>query len=491
MTKQPNSPVITIVGLTDAGKTAFFRTFLRNSQIGTIHAGAGTTGIIDDYSLCLENDKDTLFIICDTPGFQYGHGLISLLRERFPNRDLDSFTVQEILELIPQGKDNPKAVPFLHDILTWNQIQISDTVLAVIDVTEDPDSVGPQKNLIPFWKLIQKNKSLIVILNKSHAVTNGDQRAEKWLKCLTKEGLESIIEYDAHYRNMKAESALFDHLSEIYPQLRQRFMRKKERRIEEEEKRLQSSIQETARYLLKLANTKEKLGKGENEQNRFESAFAEKKLQSELKQAEEQYVDNITKIWGFTPAIVPDIGNFNPYVHRVEESFSKQRIATGAAIGAVIDIPFAGFSLGAGTLIGAATGGFVGKAYDMIRKRCFSSSGKAIFYVPDIKSFNLAIDRSLGLLIALYQRGHGTDEKTFIRLGRMDMIEIPDAIQYLQNITTSNEFRRLKSCLTDTVDKIGKLTSIDYRERKVEKLSKILSEYLSNHLNHIVKNNEW
>lgn len=477
MTELLKPPTMTLVGLTSAGKTAFLRTFLRDSRIGDVHAGAGTTGIVDDYPLYLGNDEDTLFTICDTPGFQNVRGLINLLDARFPARDFETFSVQEISNLIPEGADNPDAAPFRHDLLSWEQVQKSDTVLAVIDVTEDPDSGGPQRGLLRFWKLIQKEKSLIVILNKRHSVPDGDLLVEKWRKILENERLEPIIEYDAHYRNMNAESTLFNYLADLYPSLRRRFMRKKESRLAEEERQHQSAIRETADYLLKLAKTRVKLGEGKGEQGRCESEEAERQLVTKLRCAEEKFVKRITRIWGFDPSIVTDAGNFNICSHRLEESLGKQRVATGAAVGAIIDIPFGGLSLGAGSLIGAATGAFVGKTYDMIVKRWRSSSGKAVFFIPDIKFLDLAIDRSLGLLQSLELRGHG-NEKT-IKLGGMPFISLSPAIDQLQKIATADWMSRLLHIPSVAFDKIRKFTSIEYDERGVEQLSKTLSDYLS------------
>ena len=472
-------PTITLAGLTSAGKTAFLRTFLRDSEIGQIHASAGTTGIIDDYPLYLDSDKDTLFVICDTPGFQNVRGLINLLNNRFPARDLETFSIQEISSLFPQGKDNPDAIPFRHDHLSWEQIQKSDTVLAVIDVTEDPDSGGPQKGFLSFWKLIQKEKPLVVILNKRHSAPNGNLLTQKWRSILEKECLEPIIEYDAHHRNMKAESAIFNFLADLYPPLRRRFMRKKERRLSEGERQHQNAIRETANYLLKLAKTRVNLGKGKEAQNRFESEKAEKQLVDKLRCAEKDFVKTITSIYGFDPSIVSDAGNFNICSHRLEESLGKQRVATGAAVGAIIDIPFGGLSLGAGSLIGAATGAFVGKTYDMIVKRWRSSSGKAVFFIPDIKFLDLAIDRSLGILQSLELRGHGTPNETTIKLGGMPVISISSAIGQLQKIATADWTSRLLHIPSAAFDKIRKFTSVEYTERSVEQLSKTLNDYLS------------
>lgn len=479
MTEQLKPPLITLTGLTSAGKTALLRTFLRDSEIGDINAGTGTTGIVNDYPLYLENDKDTLFVICDTPGFQNIRGLTDLLNDRHPDRDLETLSIQEIYDLIPKDPDNPTASPFRHDQLSWDQIRKSDTVLAVIDVTEDPDSDGTQSLLLSFWKLIQKEKSLIVLLNKRYCVQDGDSLVEKWRKKLEKYGLEPLIEYDAHYRDLNAESTLFNLLADLYPSLRRRFMKKKERRLAEEERRRQEAIQKTAAYLLKLAKTRKKLGEGKEEQSRYESEKAEKKLIAELREAEEKFVWEITKIWGFDSSIVSDVGNFNIYSHRIEESLEKQRIAKGAAVGAVIDIPFGGFSLGAGSLIGAAAGGVVGKAYDLITKKWHASSGKNVFFIPDIKFLNLALDRSLGLLRALASRGHGTPAETTIKLGLMPIVCIPSAIDQLQKIATSDWSRRILSLPTAVFDNIRRFASIDYAGRDIEKLSQTLSDFLS------------
>lgn len=479
MTEQLKPPVITLAGLTSAGKTALLRTFLRDPVIGEIHAGAGTTGAVNDYPLYLENDQDTLFVICDTPGFQNIRGLTDLLSERYPDRDPVSFSIQEISDLIPKGEDNPNTSPFRHDQLSWEQIQKSDTVLAVIDVTEDPDSEGPQSLLIRFWKLIQNEKSLVIILNKHHCVQDGNLFSEKWRKKLEKEGLEPIIEYDAHYRNLKAESTLFNLLADIYPLLKRRFMRKKERRLAEEDRKRQEGVLTTADYLLKLAKTREILGSEKEEQDRYESEIAEKNLIAKLRDAEKEYVIRITKIWGFEPSVVSDVGNFNIYSHRVEESLEKQRIAKGAAVGAIIDIPFSGFSLGSGTLIGAATGGVVGKVYDMITKKWRTSSGTKVIYIPDIKFFDLAIDRSLGLFQTLVFRGHGVPIETTIKLNEMPIVSIPNAIEQIQKVATSGWIHRLLSLPSTTCDKIRKFTSINYTERDLKKLSATISDYLT------------
>ena len=473
MTELPNNPIITLAGMTNAGKSVFLRTFLRDQSIGVVGAGTGTTSAVDEYPLYLENEEDLLCFICDTPGFQSIDLLVQLLNAQFPERNIESFSVKEISNLIPQGKDKPDAAPYRHDSITWEQIQKSDTVLAVIDVTEDPDLGGPQRLLLRFWKLIQKEKNLIIILNRRHykrkddLLPNYDLLVDKWRRILEKESLGPIIEYDPNYRDMEVESTLFDLLAECHSSLRRRFIRKKERRLAEEKQLCQYSIQKIVTYLLKIATTREKLGKGK-EQDRTETEKAEKKVHSNLQSSEEQFVQDITKIWGFSASIVSEIGDFSPNVHRVEESFAKQRFLKGAAIGAFIDIPFAGFSLGAGSLIGAATGGIVGKAYDMIQTKYFKSTRKSVYYIPDVKFFNMAIDRSLGLLTTLYHRGHGMSEKATIKLCQMPIIELSQAVDILQVIATQNWPHVLQLYLTKSLK---------------EKLTIIFSDYLSSHLN--------
>ncbi|MGI5830983.1 MAG: DUF3482 domain-containing protein [Thermoguttaceae bacterium] len=477
MAGQMKIPLISLVGLTSVGKTAFLRTFLRDPSLGEINAAAGTTCEPDDYTLWLNDRKEPLFVLSDTPGMQRLIGLGARMKEQFTNRAFDTFSIAEICETIPNG-DDPAADSFCHDRPSWRKIHESDLLLTVLDVTENPSN-SDSRDMIPFLTLCRKEKPVVVVLNKVGSAYEEISFRSEWEKILDDEKLR-YLPYDAHDRDIDDESALFDTLADLIPSLGRKLEQIKNIRRNEEEKRREDALNDVARYLLQVARTKEFLGKRKGGQNRFESEEAEKQLFRDLAITEKKFVEKITSVWGFRPNVVADTGEFSDnvqYAHRVEVSLKRRRIAAGAAVGVSADLLFCGFSLGAGSLLGAAVGGALGWACDKAASSG-SSSAKLVFFVPDIKYLETALDRSLGLYRALSRRGHAVPVSSPIKLKEMPLLDAPEAIEELQRQQASGtDLASGLVALPMTIfEKIQQFQDADYSERAARKIVDFLKK---------------
>ena len=421
-------PKLSLVGQTDAGKTAIIRTFLRNSSLGEMSPEAGSTQQIENYTLYLYDQNREILTISDTPGFQRLHKLRLEYLENSASKGSDS--ISGICDFLDHGLGDI-APTFLHDSLSWHDIADSDAVIAVIDVSEDPakPSYPRQSDLVYFLRLIQKEKHVLVLLNKLH-LTNS--KTDEWVEILNNEQIP-FVKYDANHSNIASDTDLFNRLADFFPKHREILNKKKNQRAEENRNRHETTLIEISRYLLKIAQTREGVSLSEsNGHNKSEN-----RILNIFSAAEKSLVKSVTKIWGFKPTIVSNAGVFHEhtrFVNKIHISPSTRRIAVGAAIGALADIPLFGLSFGSGSIIGAAAGGALGKVYDIVAHKAYGSSSDSMFLIPDTDFLRLAITRSLGLYRALSERGHGAsiDDYNLIDLNKVLPHYIDPAVEFLQ-----------------------------------------------------------
>ena len=473
MPDQLSLPLLSLVGLSSVGKTAILQTLLRDSSIGEVSAASATTCNVNTYELILNDQKDRLFEIADTPGFQRLYKLRSLLPKTQEPAEL---SVSDICHSLPPGEDE-MADSFRHDFLSWQTIARSHIVVAVIDATEDPDHPVPssQLDMIPFLKWIQNEKPVVVLLNKLYPAAQS--QPEKWKSFLQENGLRRVLTYDAHKRNPASDIEFLNLLEEIYPALRHPLERKKSLLLIEEENRCNNTLTEVARYLLELAQMREKLTETAGFSSRLGTDEAERRLVAKIVHKEKEFAARVAKIWGFPAEVVADAGEFpshTRYSTRVDIPLAGRRVALGAMIGAIADVPFCGFSLGAGSILGALLGGAAGKVYDITAKTLYHSTEKSTFFVPETKFLERAVDRSLGLYKALAVRGHGTPVSIPVRLSDLPMVDVSLAMEVLQEKARKSWANLLFTLPARIWGRAEKFMFSDSVEPDVQKLKEVL-----------------
>lgn len=391
---------IAVVGHTNAGKTSLLRTLTRRGSFGEVSERPGTTRHVEAVDLTLDGAVAIRFF--DTPGLEDSVALLEHLNT------LDGFdTRPDRVRAFLKGPEASRV--FEQEAKVLRQLLEIDAALYVIDCREP---------VLPKFRaemeiLTSCGRPVMPVLNFTR-----DPRARDndWGASLSDAGLHALASFDAVAPFTGSEQQLYRDLETLLrnrqSQLRTIVGQLEAQRLD----RREVAFRALASLLIDITAMRATIARIELTEpatkHEFIAAFRQRVV-SRVRAG----VDGLLEIYAFRRedadlSVMPwldgrwDDDLFNPEVLRD----ASVRLGTGAAIGATVgvvaDIALAGLSLGAGAALGAAVGGALsqgaGHAGRMLANKLL---GRVDLSLED-EVIQIVVERVLGLLGALEQRGH-------------------------------------------------------------------------------------
>lgn len=394
--------VLAVVGHTNVGKTSLLRTLIRDTQFGEVSPRSSTTRHVEGAKLLLEGKP--LIELYDTPGLEDAIGLLDYCDQLARiDRQLDGpDRIQFFL------KSNEARLRFEQEAKVLRQLLQSDAGLYVIDAREPVLSKYKDELEI----LIDCGKPLLPILN---FVAGSDQRVEEWRVALARLGVHALVKFDTVVPPEDGERRLYESLALLLEPARTRLLSLIHYHEKQAEYRYQQGLTIIAELLIDVAAYTILI---DSDNQSIETA--KQNLQEAIRKREQRAVESLLTLYQFRKddafaGKLPLIdGRFDDDLFNPETLMQLSRrlgkgMATGAAMGASVDLVFAGMTLGAAALMGALAGGawqtFVNYKDQLVGK----FTGKQFLSIDDSILQVLAI-RQHFLLQAIIKRGHAANE---------------------------------------------------------------------------------
>ena len=388
-----------IVGHANTGKTSLIRTLIRDHEFGDVQNYSGTTRHVEKISLLL-GDQPLLDLI-DTPGFEDS---ISLWQNR-QRHEHQHVSNEKWLELVQQ--DSSLIADFEQELKVIKQLSRCDIILYVIDLRQAP--LG--KYLDELSILACANKPIVPILNFSRNASNHEK---EWKRCLAERQLHAYVRYDTVAFYLADERKLYQTLQSLLPEQYDQLQALTKQREQDAELRLANTKTALAELLINCATTQQlcqSTTPTANESNAFEDS---------IRELENRFVERCLNLYAFRKE---DVALEALPIHQgqwQQDLFDADTLkswgistgssaATGAVIGAGIDILSAGLTLGTATTLGALIGAglqtgrsFKSTLFNKLRNR------SVLALKPE--SLITIFWRSAKLISHLHHRGHASQE---------------------------------------------------------------------------------
>ena len=385
--------VLSVVGHTNAGKTSLIRTLLRNTSFGQVDSRAGTTRHVEAAQILLQGKP--FLELRDTPGLEDSVALADRLQKsaQASGRDtLQAFIASE-----------SKAQEFEQEIKVIKQILISDILLYVIDCREPV----LEKYRFELRCLSMAARPIIPVLN---FIGENEKHKDQWRKALADQNFHALVEFDTVAFRFDAEIRLykkFQTVLEKYYDLIEAFVADREQHWHSLQ---HACIRRSAEFIVGVARIKEVV----RDSNLHRDTIV--RLQNSVRLQESSMLKDILQLLQFSSddvhyANIPvadgrwTLDLFAPDALKKFGVDTASAAATGAAIGAGLDLMFAGLSLGMATATGAA----IGASWNTVRRfggELLSKYRGQYTVGLDEQTLTLVLARQMYLLGALFHRGH-------------------------------------------------------------------------------------
>jgi hypothetical protein len=390
-------PALAVVGHTNVGKTSLMRTLMRDARFGRVAPTAATTRRVERARL-LAQGKPVLELF-DTPGLEDADGLIEILDDIDQGRHAGPERIRAFLASEHAG------ARFEQEARVLRQVLESDAILYVIDVREPV--LGKYQDELAIIAL--GARPVLPVLNFT---ADPGSRAETWREALARVGLHAIAEFDTVVFSLAAEARLWRRLAT----LSESHASALERLIADREVQAAWQVASARRLIAELLV--DVAGARRLAQRDDETAVDEARsdLQRSVSRREQRFVEQLLALFRFSEEDYRDLplpidrdgwatDPFDPRTLALAGSSAGGGAAAGAAAGAAVDLATGGLSLGAGTVIGALTGGGAGAAW-LYRRRLGDRIRGRTSIVADDAALTVVAARAFALLDALRQRGH-------------------------------------------------------------------------------------
>ncbi|MCQ9618037.1 DUF3482 domain-containing protein [Paenalcaligenes niemegkensis] len=390
---------LAVVGHTNTGKTSLLRTLTRDAHFGEVRNSPGTTRHVEGVRLKVE---DTPVVeLFDTPGIEDSMALLEYLeRLILPGERIDGpASLGRFLE-------TPEALGrFEQEARVVRQLLASDAGLYVVDV-RDPVLAKHQDEL---RILSRTGKPLLPVLNFTRSA---EQRIDEWRTALANVGLHAIAEFDTVAPALGGEAQLYERLALLLNEGHSAALKALISNVQQQRsQRLSDAWRILADMLVDVTAWRLISEADENS-----ISASTRQMREQIRQREERCVKALLKRFNFSSRdYLPDelqldgtrweTDLFNPEALRNLGVQMSKGVAAGALAGATVDMLTLGFSLGAGTVVGAAAGG-LWQGFDKWGQRLMGKwRGKMELSVDESVIRVLAL-RQATLIRALEARGH-------------------------------------------------------------------------------------
>ena len=392
---------IAVVGHANAGKTSLMRTLLRDVKFGAVSNHPGTTRHVEGGALVVNGRP--IITLYDTPGLEDSIGLLEILEGFFPQTRADG--IERLRYFLAHLDEFPS---YRQEAKIIRQLLNSDLFFYVIDCREPV--LGKYRDELTILNFAAR--PMIPVLN---FVATGAPPGGVWREHLGRLGLHTPVEFATVVFDIYGEKRLYQKIQSL---LGSRYG-DVQRLINDRQQQWKLSRQAGARYIAELLVD---VGAYRVEVP-VDQADMKKELaalQKTVRKAESNCVKALLQLFRFRPSHLdtidlPVTGGrwqadlFDPQILKQFGVKAGGAAMKGAAAGASIDLLTGGFSLGAGTAIGAAAGVLWGGGKRFGKDISARARG---FYQVCVEDQTLQVlwHRQCQLLTALQDRGHAAQK---------------------------------------------------------------------------------
>ena len=437
--------VLAVVGHTNTGKTSLLRTLLRNANFGEVRDSAGTTRHVEAAQLLLQGKP--YIELRDTPGLEDSVALAVHLK----NTQQQGLRGRACLEHFIEQTPADIAREFEQEIKVLRQGLGCHAMLYVIDCREEV----LEKYREEIATLSLASRPILPVLNFIQADT---RQLQNWRAALAELGLHALVEFDTVAFDFEAEKRLYQKLQTLLEPWYQPLQHLLDHRAHEWQQVRSACIAQVGNLLVEMATYTLPVGPSEQRAAQVES------LQNTVRQREQQCLRNVLELLNFSSTDVQlanlpvqngewELDLFAPETLKRFGLDTASAAATGAAIGAGVDLLLAGLSLGAASLTGAALGTAWHTSRRYGKDLLARWRGEKILCL-DEATLNILLLRQLSLLRHLFRRGHAALDP--VQLNDKEKIEIPSdwreqlvRTRALLQLKVGVESKEHKAVLTD------------------------------------------
>ncbi len=346
-------PRLAIMGHPNAGKSSVVATLTENDLIA-IDKRAGTTIESAVYPVIIDGRPVIEFI--DTPGFQNPSAILEWFQAQGGKRELARAFVAE-------HRDDPL---FAHDCALLEPVAEGAAIVLVVDGSKRIK----EKDRVEIELLRLTARPRMAILNN---LTNQTRYMTQWHDALSK-AFNSVREFNAHratyaerIRLLQALKSIDQRWEPLVEQAIEAFENDWNRRTDLAVTTILTLLKDALSFKVsKTVKQNQLVFKSGRERVKSEvmAEFEDGLRQLEVKAQEQIRANFRHHVWHMPPDSILGKDLLSEEVNQAL-GLSRRQIAlvgmaAGAASGVTIDLTTAGHSLGAGALIGAATGGVLG-----------------------------------------------------------------------------------------------------------------------------------
>ena len=437
--------VLAVVGHTNTGKTSLLRTLLRNANFGEVRDSAGTPRHVEAAQLLLQGKP--YIELRDTPGLEDSVALAVHLK----NTQQQGLRGRACLEHFIEQTPADIAREFEQEIKVLRQALGCHAMLYVIDCREEV----LEKYREEIATLSLASRPILPVLNFIQADT---RQLQNWRAALAELGLHALVEFDTVAFDFEAEKRLYQKLQTLLEPWYQPLQHLLDHRAHEGKQVRSACIAQVGNLLVEMATYTLPVGPSEQRAAQVES------LQNTVRQREQQCLRNVLELLNFSSTDVQlanlpvqngewELDLFAPETLKRFGLDTASAAATGAAIGAGVDLLLAGLSLGAASLTGAALGTAWHTSRRYGKDLLARWRGEKILCL-DEATLNILLLRQLSLLRHLFRRGHAALDP--VQLNDKEKIEIPSdwreqlvRTRALLQLKVGVESKEHKAVLTD------------------------------------------
>lgn len=395
--------LLSVVGHTNTGKTSLVRTLLRNSGFGEVLDSAGTTRHVEAAQINI--GTKTVMELRDTPGLEDSVALAEQLQTLEQAGGSSRSSLQAFVD---NGAQHPE---FEQEMKVLKQALNCDALLYVIDCREAVFDKYLQEIAI----LKKAARPILPVLNFINVDT---AQLQQWRQALAELSLHAQVSFDTVAFDFEAEKRLYEKLQTLLEPHYQTLQQLIDHRFEQWQQLKYSCTQRVAHCLVECAQLRVAASMDQPQPEAAET------LRNRTRAAEQLCLDDLLELMQFAKSDIAltqlpvnnghwQLDLFSPQTIKSLGLDTASAAATGAAIGAGVDVLFVGMSLGAATAAGAALGAAWHGSKRFGKDLWQKLQGRSYICLDDT-TLDALLLRQLWLLRTLFRRGHAAQTQASI-----------------------------------------------------------------------------
>ncbi|WP_432481775.1 DUF3482 domain-containing protein [Moraxella sp. ZY200743] len=390
------TPILSVIGHTNVGKTSLMRTLLRDAQFGEVKNESATTKHVEAVHIFGKHNK-LLLTLHDTPGLEDASGVMDFVQAYTNGRD-DG--IERLLAFLSATDESDARLgdDFSQEAKVIRSLIQADIAIYVIDAREP---------VLPKYKdeLAILAISGTPVLPVFNFIKGNEDNMQLWRLMLSRRALYVVNTFDTVAFDFDGEMALWQNLATLSVEKDSLNTLQQERQESWQDMAEEGSLI-IADFLVNVASFSKKIDESQDPTPTLNA------MQNAVRQSEDIMQEKLLHLYQFYNTAIDE--HDIEIQGREQDIFDGELLArhgirtaggsiTGMVVGAGIDVATLGASLGLGTALGGIIGGLLPNT-NAIRDKALGIQTLTI----DDATLTLLATRAQNLHHALRHRGHAS-----------------------------------------------------------------------------------